>query len=409
MNGSVIKHNKKMSYSQKPKVPLIKNAFIENKKTKSALADFIIHTEKLSMGEQCLAFEKAFALKQGRREGILFNSGASANLAMFQALKNLGRLKNGDAVGFSALTWSTNIMPIIQMGLKPIAIDCDINTLNVMSHNIEERLAQVKLNAFFVTNVIGFAGNLHKIKEICAKNNILLIEDNCESLGTELHQGKTGNFGLGSSFSFYVAHHMSTIEGGMVCTNDSEFAGMLRITRANGWDRNLNTEQQIKWRKKCQIDEFEAKFTFYDLAFNFRPTEITGFLGLYQLQFLDKNIKTRENNFLQIEKIIKQNNDLILLERNHITTLSSFSIPVVCKNRVLHDKYVARFIDAGIEIRPMIAGNMQKQPFYKKYVKKIFPLPNTDFLHANSFYCGNCPDYTKKELAIIISCLENKK
>src|SRR3989338_1390672 len=201
MNGSVIKHNKKMSYSQKPKVPLIKNAFIENKKTKSALADFIIHTEKLSMGEQCLAFEKAFALKQGRREGILFNSGASANLAMFQALKNLGRLKNGDKVGFSSLTWSTNIMPIIQMGLKPIAIDCDSKTLNVMSHNLEETLKKHNLKAFFITNVIGFTGDLHKIKDICKKNDIVLIEDNCESLGTELPEGKAGNFGLGSSFS----------------------------------------------------------------------------------------------------------------------------------------------------------------------------------------------------------------
>jgi len=398
-----------MTHLQKLKVPLIKNAFLDEKNTRRLLADFILGEEKLSMGKQCFAFERAFAMKQGRKEAILFNSGGSANLAMIQALKNMGKLKDSDKVGFSALTWATNIMPIIQMGLNPIPIDVDRDALNVMSYNIKERLEKTNLDAIFLTNVIGFAGDLCNIKKLCEERDILLIEDNCESLGTELPGGKAGNFSLASSFSFYVAHHMSTIEGGMVCTNDSEFAGMLRITRANGWDRNLNTEQQIKWRKKCQIDEFEAKFTFYDLAFNFRPTEITGFLGLYQLQFLDKNIKTRENNFLQIEKIIKQNNDLILLERNHITTLSSFSIPVVCKNRVLHDKYVARFIDAGIEIRPMIAGNMQKQPFYKKYVKKIFPLPNTDFLHANSFYCGNCPDYTKKELAIIISCLENKK
>lgn len=395
-----------MTNSKKPKVYLIKNAFIENKKTKRVLADFILNTERLSMGEKCLAFEKAFGKKQERRESILFNSGASANLAIFQALKNLGKLKDGDTVGFSALTWSTNIMPIIQMGLKPIAIDCDVNTLNVMSHNLEERLKHTKLNSFFITNVIGFTGDLNRIREICAENNILLLEDNCESLGTQLPQGKAGNFSFGSSFSFYVAHHMSTIEGGMVCTDDEEFAEMLRIVRANGWDRNLNGEQQTKWRTKHSIDELGAKYTFYDLAFNLRPTEITGFIGLYQLQFLDQNIKKREQNYLQIEKEVKENDELILLKRDHIDVLSSFTIPIVCKTKEIHDKYVAKFINAGVEIRPMIAGNMQNQPFYKKYIKEFFQLPNTDFLHTNSFYCGNCPDYTDEELSIIASCLK---
>ena len=151
--------------------------------------------------------------------------------------------------------------------------------------------------------MLGFVGDLDKIKKVCEERDIILIEDNCESLGTQLPSGKAGNFGLGASFSFFVAHHMSTIEGGMVCTNDEEFAEMLRIVRANGWDRNLSASQQIKWRKKYNItSEFEAKYTFYDLAFNVRPTEITGFLGLFQLQFLDGNIKTREENYLRLEK-----------------------------------------------------------------------------------------------------------
>lgn len=395
-----------MANEQKIRVPLIKNAFLEETATRRILADFILSNEKLSMGEQCFSFERAFAIKQGRKDAVLFNSGGSANLAMIQTLKNLGKIKDGDKIGFSALTWSTNVMPIIQMGLKPIPIDVDKETLNVMSYNIKERLQEVELKVIFLTNVIGFAGDLAEIKNICEKNNILLLEDNCESLGTELPEGKTGNFGLASSFSFYVAHHMSTIEGGMVCTDDEEFAEMLRIVRANGWDRNLLPSQQEKWRKKHNINsEFHSKYAFYDLGFNLRPTEITGVLGLSQLKLLDESLKKREETFLRAEKSILKNTDLIPVKRDHIKRVSSFVIPVICKTTELQNQYIKKFIDAGIEIRPMIAGNMQRQPFHKKYSEKEYDLPNTDFLHDNSFYCGNCPDYTEQEIQVIINCL----
>ena len=387
-------------------IPLMKNAFLNEYETKKALADFILKADRLSMDAECGKFERKFAQFQGRKEAILFNSGGSANLAMLQALKNLGKLKEGDKVGFSALTWSTNTMPIIQMGLVPVAIDCEPTTLNVMSHHVEQRLEQTKLRALFLTNVLGFTGDIQKIKNICAEQGIILLEDNCESLGTELPEGKAGNFSLGASFSFFVAHHMSTIEGGMVCTDDDDYAEMLRIVRANGWDRNLSAQQQFRWRKKFGINsEFEAKYTFYDLGFNFRPTEITGFLGQYQMQFLESNIHTREQNYLRLEKIMANNSDLVLLRHEHIKTLSTFAFPVVCKTSELREQYLSRFSGAGIEIRPMIAGNMQRQPFYSKYVKEAYDLPGTDFLHDNGFYCGNYPELTETDLQTISSCL----
>lgn len=387
-------------------IPLMKNAFLNEYETKKALSDFIMKADKLSMHTQCFEFEKEFALKQSSTDSILFNSGGSANLAILQSLKNLGRLKDSDNIGFSALTWSTNTMPIIQLNMTPIAIDCEIETLNVSSSNLKNVLKLHKLKALFLTNVLGFVSDIWEIKKICDENEIILIEDNCESLGTMTEYGKTGNFGVASSFSFFVAHHMSTIEGGMVCTNDEDLAEMLRIVRANGWDRNLTSIQQLKWRKKHNIEsEFEAKYTFYDLGYNFRPTEITGFLGLYQLQFLDYNISKRQTNYSLIEDIIKQNDDLILLKHDHINLLSTFAIPVVCKTKQLRDKYLSQFSGAGIEIRPMIAGNMQKQPFYKKYVTNFSDLPNTDFLHDNSFYCGNYPELTINDLETIKSAI----
>lgn len=392
--------------SLKMKIPLMRYAFLNESETKKALADFILKTDKLSMDVECFRFEKKFADFQERKHAILFNSGGSANLALLQALKNLGHLKDGDKVGFSALTWSTNTMPIIQMGFVPVAVDCEPSTLNVMSYNLEDRLRQTDLKALFITNVLGFLGDLERVKEICAERNIILLEDNCESLGSELKEGKAGNFSLGSTFSFFVAHHMSTIEGGMVCTDDDDLSEMLRIVRANGWTRNLLPHQQEKWRNKFNIhSEFEAKYTFYDLGFNLRPTEITGFLGQYQLQFLDENINIRESNYLRIEKVIKLNSDFNVLNHDHVKRLSTFAFPLVCKSPEIRGKYLNNFFEAGVEIRPMIAGNMQRQPFYSKYVNEKFSLPGVDMLHYNGFYFGNYPELTEEDLRTIEECI----
>ncbi|MEO9804471.1 MAG: DegT/DnrJ/EryC1/StrS aminotransferase family protein [Reichenbachiella sp.] len=384
----------------------MKNAFLKEAETKKALADFILSTDRLSMGNHCSKFEVSFSTKQQRSNAVLFNSGGSANLAMLQALINLGRLNTGDPVAYSALTWSTNTMPIIQMGLEPIALDCELDTLNVSSQKVKERYEEVPFKALFITNVLGFTADIDQIKKFCNENNILLLEDNCESLGTVLPQGRTGNFGIASTFSFYVAHHMSTIEGGMVCTNDKELADMLKIVRANGWDRNLDKKKQDELRETHRISDFESNYTFYDLGYNLRPTEITGFLGNYQLQFLDHTIDLREKNYLEIEKAISENDDFHNLDHAHILKLSTFAVPVICKTKELRQHYLNRFDSSGIETRPMIAGNMQRQPYYTKYVKQLFELSNTDLIHSNGFYCGNYPELSTDDIALIISCLE---
>ncbi len=387
-------------------IPLMKYAFFHESETRQALAEFILNADQLSMGAKCLEFEAAFAKFQGRREAIFFNSGGSANLAILQTLKNLGRLKDGSRVGFSALTWSTNVMPIIQLGMVPVVIDCEPTTLNVMSSNLIERFASIHLDALFITNALGFTGDLEVIRSLCDANNTLLLEDNCEALGTELHSGRAGNFGMAASFSFFIAHHMSTIEGGMVCTDDEAMAEMLRIVRANGWDRNLPPQQQLKWREQFNItSEFEAKYTFYDLGYNLRPTELNGFLGLTQLKYLPKNIAIRELNYIVLASVIQQNPDLTPLDRSHLKVMSAFAIPVLCKTPALKQKYVTKFAAAGVEVRPMIAGNIQRQPFFTKYVRDRQPLPGAEFVHNCGFYCGNYPELTASDLDILKTCL----
>lgn len=388
----------------------MKNAFIEEKATKKALADFVMDTNKFSMGDRCSDFEKKFAKQQKRKYAILFNSGGSANLAILQTLKNQGLLKSGDRIGFSAVTWSTNVMPIIQMGFVPVPIDCDPRTLNSMSHHAIPHLEKNKCKAFFITNVLGFTGDLDKIKKEADERGIIMLEDNCESLGTNLPQGKAGNFSLASSFSFFIAHHISTIEGGMVCTDDFHTAEMLQIVRANGWDRNLKSERQKHWREKHSVEsEFYSRYTFYDLAFNLRPTEITGFLGLTQLPHLNSIVKKRQSTFEKINKHIIKNKDFIPLLHSHLSKKSVFAIPFICKDKATKDRYIKRFEDLGIEIRPLIAGNMQHQPFFKKYFNINDKLSGADFLHHNAFYCGNCPDYTDKEINIIISAIKTNE
>jgi CDP-6-deoxy-D-xylo-4-hexulose-3-dehydrase len=388
-------------------IPLMKNAFIKEDMTRQALAAFLAGTGQLSMGPKCSEFEAQFAAMQGRRFAHLFNSGASANLALIQALKNLGRLVQGSRVGFSSLTWATNTMPIIQMGMTPVPVDCSPATLNVMSADLRTRLDAVRLDALFITNALGFAGDLHRIAEVCRSEGMILLEDNCEALGTELSGTKTGNFGLASTFSFFVAHHMSTVEGGMICTDDPELSEMLVIVRANGWDRNLPADSRAAWRRRHGgISDFDAKYTFYDLAFNLRPTEITGFLGLEQLKYLDEAISIREKNYVAIESVSASNSDIMKLEHGHISRLSSFAIPVICVTAGKRDAYRKAFEAEGIEVRPIIAGNIQSQPFYRKYVQETYPLPGTETISRNGFYCGNYPELDEKDLETIGRCIE---
>ncbi len=338
---------------------------------------------------------------------MLVNSGASANLILLQSLINLGYLQKGDLIAFSALTWSTNVMPIIQLGLTPIPVDCSRFTLNSGVGELQSLLEQVKPSAFFITNALGLAGKLDKVAEICSANNIIFLEDSCESIGSEINGVKTGNFGVASTFSFFVAHHMSTIEGGMVCTDDTELYEMLLQVRANGWDRNLPEKSKANLRMKYSVQsEFYAKYTFYNLAYNVRPTEITGFLGRQQLLYLDKTIEARQDNFLRIQEVLNSNGDFCPLRFGHMSKVSAFALPFVLKSPSLMEFYISRFQDAGIEIRPMIAGNMQNQPFYGKYSDRAISLPESDHLHASSFYSGNFPDLSDSELSLIESCIK---
>ncbi|MCL4386724.1 MAG: DegT/DnrJ/EryC1/StrS family aminotransferase [Cyanobacteria bacterium] len=387
-------------------IPLIKSTFYNEKDTKKKLVGFIKKANKLSFGRECEKFEKKFAAWQGRKYCIFLNSGSSANLAIIQTLLNLGKIKKGDSIGFSALTWSTNVMPLIQLGLKAIPIDVELNTLNISSQTLSKIYNKIPLKMLFITNLLGFCGDIDQIKKVCTDKKIILIEDNCESLGTVYKGIKLGNFGLASTFSFYVGHHMSTIEGGAVCTDDEQIATMLRIVRAHGWDRNLSLIHQNKLRNKFQVNStFYSRYTFYDLGFNFRPTEINGFLGNVQLNYLDEIVNQRQKNFLKLSSKLYSNNlNYYRIDYKNIDVISNFAFPLICKSKEIRNKLV-KICSKKIEIRPIVGGDITKQPFFAKYMKKFSNLnqkSNSEIIHEQGLYFGNNPELTKKEIYQII-------
>lgn len=386
-------------------IKLIKTTFFNESDTKKRLTSFISNAEMLSFGPQCIEFEKSFAKWQGRKFSTFVNSGSSANLAIIQALLNLGRIKRGDSVGVSTLTWSTNVMPLIQLGLKVVPIDVEVDTLNVSSAQLRKVLKKQSIKMMFITNLLGFCDDIDEIQKICKEEDIILVEDNCESLGTVYKGKKLGNYGLASTFSFYVGHHMSTIEGGAVCTDDEEVANMLNLVRAHGWDRNMAEHEQEKIRSKYNVNSsFYSRYTFYDLGYNLRPTEINGFIGNTQIPYLEEIIETRKNTFLEIaDAIYSQTDRFYPVRYDHIDLISNFAFPVICKTKEIRDELVEKC--AGkLELRPVVGGDMTKQPFFGKYEDADFPEgSNASMIHEQGLYFGNNPELTDKEKREIIA------
>lgn len=393
-------------------IKLIKSTFYKKNATKRALNKFIKSAEQLSFGPQCEKFEENFASYQGRKYCVFFNSGSSANLAIIQALLNLKKIKKKDSVGFSAVTWSTNVMPLIQLGLNSIPIDIELDTLNISDKTLISIIQEIPLKAVFLTNLLGFCDNIDKIKTICNKKNIILIEDNCEALGTIYKNEKLGNFGLASTFSFYVGHHLSTIEGGMVCTNDKKLATMLKIVRAHGWDRNLSEIEQKKLRKTYGIkSSFNDRYTFYDLGYNLRPTEISGFLGSYQLRYIKEIIQKRNDNFIKLGgSIYKKTDKYYPIKFSHIDLISNFAVPVICRSQKIRNKLIKN-CKKRIEIRPIVGGDITQQPFFKRYISNSpnhFIYPNAQLIYNQGLYFANNPELTNNEIKQIIYVFTKK-
>ncbi|MFH1521626.1 MAG: DegT/DnrJ/EryC1/StrS family aminotransferase [archaeon] len=392
------------------KIKLIKSTFLKEKETKEKLCKFIMDSKVISMGPECEKFEKNFSLKQGRKYSVYVSSGSSANLLLIQALINLGKIKRGDKFFVSSLTWATNIMPLIQLGLIPLFLDVEKETLNVSSEILKkgyEKYPDTK--GFFLTNALGFCSDIEKIKDFCQSKDIILLEDNCESLGSEYKKTKLGNFGFASTFSFFVGHHISTIEGGMVCTANEELYEILKMARAHGWTRSNSLAFKEMKKKEHNLDDFYETYTFHDLAYNVRPTEINGFIGNMQINYWDEIVMKREKNFKEFYEATLNNEDIVKLNIKGMNIISNFGFPLIFKDEQKFKEYKKLFIENQIEIRPIIGGNISIQPFITKWLKNKEELPSVEEIHKKGFYFGNNPEMNQEEIYRITSLLKKNK
>ena len=347
---------------------------------------------QLTKGKVTEEFEQAWSDWLGVKYSVFVNSGSSANLAMIYALKVSGLLKNNKIVA-PCVSWVTTVSPIIQLGLEPILCDTDKDTLGVDVKQLEEICKHHNPACLILVHVLGFPNKMKEIREICNRYDVLLLEDSCESVGSLYDGQKTGTFGLMSSFSTYFGHHFSTIEGGLISTNNFELYEILKSIRSHGWNRDLCKETQDHLKKKYDVDDFRNLYTFYYPGFNIRSTDLQAFLGLSQLKTLSAKNEIRYRNLLRYDQKIKNNYWKIKFSEFN----SNFAYPIIHPKK---DLIVEALKNNQIDCRPLVCGSMSRQPFYyEKYGEKIYSF--SDIIHDLGLYLPNNPDMSIEEIDYI--------
>lgn len=372
--------------------PLMKNTIGFTEKLN--LINHILFSNNFTQGKKVEEFEQAWSKWLGAKYSLYVTSGSTANFLLVAAIMEKYRLKKGDKVLLPACTWVTNINPIIQLGLKPIF--CDIN-LDDFSFNTEDLIYISKkhsdIKLIFVTHLLGIPAKNHIYQSLFP--NSLIIDDVCESHGCIDYLGnKVGQNSLGSTFSFYFGHHMSTIEGGMISTNDTELYDLMRMKRSHGLARNsINFDKYA-----AENSEIEKSFLFITDGYNFRNTELGAILGLSQLKKLNKFIKIRKINYNYFEEIMKSFTNNFYQIKNFEGN-SSFCFPLIARTKEIKQKFIKLLKENNIEYRPIVGGNLLRQPYLKEYkIETEKNFLNADILHENGIYIGNNQFVNKKDI-----------
>jgi CDP-6-deoxy-D-xylo-4-hexulose-3-dehydrase len=350
---------------------------------------------RLTKGDLTLEFEKKWSEWLGVKYSVFVNSGSSANLAAIYSLLLSGKLKNNKIV-VPAVSWVTTVTPTIQLGMEPIMCDCDIDNLGLDINHLKEIIKNDNPSVIILVHVLGIPNHMDEILKLCKENDILLIEDTCESIGSKYNDKLLGTLGDLSTFSFYFGHHMSTIEGGMISTNDEDLYHILLSIRSHGWDRDLPKEKQNSLREKYGVDKFRSLYTFYYPGFNLRSTDLQAYIGLGQLEKLDMIVENRNKNFIRYKNEIK--NTFWNISPPEGSFISNFSFPIITKNI---KELTEQLITNNIECRPLICGSINEHPFwYERYGKQT--LPNSKLVHNYGLYLPNNHQMTDEEITKVI-------
>lgn len=372
--------------------PLMKNtlSFMDRAK----LAKFILTSDKFTQGKRVEELEREWSKWLGCKHSLYVSSGSTANFLLIAAVIEKYNLKKGDKVLLPACTWVTNINPIFQLGLTPIFCDVSLEDFSFDIENLEyisKKHSDIKL--VFVTHLLGIPADIPTYKKYFP--NAIFLDDVCESHGCTISNEKVGSDSLGATFSFYFGHHMSTIEGGMISTNNTELYDLMKLKRSHGLARA--SDNFLDYASKNP--EIEKSFLFVTDGYNFRNTELGAVLGLSQLKRLDNFISIRRRNYNRYVDIV--NDSFKLYPASYSKGNSCFCFPFICKTKEIKKELIDLFDEYGIEYRPVVGGNLLKQPYLNYKICSNDTELNADIIHENGIYIGNSQFVGKKEMDLL--------
>lgn len=365
----------------------------------------VIESDMYTMGGYVAQFEKDFSAFVGRKYSVMVSSGSTANLVATAALfyTKYPKLKRGDEVIVPAVSWSTTYYPLYQYGLNLKFVDIDLETLNYDLNALKEAITD-KTKMIVAVNLLGNSNDFSMIQKIIGERDIILFEDNCESMGAEYEGKQTGTFGLMGTFSTFFSHHMATMEGGFVTTDDEELYHILLCLRAHGWTRNLPKENHISNKSD---DWFTESFRFILPGYNVRPVEMSGAIGIEQLKKLPGFLAQRRENAKLFQELFSSHPDFIIQKEIGSSSWFGFSLilkPTSKKNR---KDVVEKLIANKIDCRPIVTGNFTKNEVMKFFDYSIHKkLVNADYLHENGLFVGNHQMNLEKEIRFLAEVLK---
>lgn len=349
----------------------------------------VIQSGHFTMGPQVVECEKQFAEYLKSRYCVMVSSGSTANLIMVAALfyRKNNPLKRGDEVIVPAVSWSTTYYPLYQYGLKLKFVDIDLETLNFNLQALEKAITpQTRL--IMAVNLLGNPNDFSRLQKIIQGKNIEIIEDNCESMGATYEQKQAGTFGAMGTFSCFFSHHISTMEGGFVVTDDEELYHILLCLRAHGWTRNLPKHNWVTGTKSDNA--FEESFKFVLPGYNVRPLEMSGAIGQQQIKKLAKFVEIRRQNAKVFVELFHDHPDLLIQKEIGASSWFGFSFVIREGSKIDRLKLIDHLTRSGVECRPIVTGNFAKNEVLKWFDYEIAgPLQNADRVDQYGFFVGN--------------------
>ena len=362
----------------------------------------VIETGMYSMSKFVAEYEKKFAEHFGTKYAVMVSSGSAANLLGIATLVYSGRLPRGSEVIVPAVSWSTTYFPLEQFGMKLVFVDIDKDTLNI---DVEKVKAAVTPDTkmIFAVNLLGNSNDYDELQKICDEHDLILAEDNCESLGAKYNGKYLGTIGVIGTYSTFYSHHMCTMEGGVTVTDDKELYEYMLAIRAHGWTRNLPADSTIYKKKE---DPFYESFNFIVPGFNLRPLEMEGAIGLKQLQKIDGMLENRRENAAYYIERMKEFPEIRLQKEVGESSWFGFSMVMTGSLAGRRGELVKALREANIECRPIVAGNFTRNEVIK-YFDCVIPeeLPNADEIHEQGMFIGNHSQINRAEVDYFIDIL----